>query len=171
MLTVSVWEPIVPYYKAYAIGELVDGRFIAESWGRLSYGPSYYAGAAFADKDGERGLIYWMRDVDDPSGAWASAHSLPHRLTIQGDRVVAAPPPEVAAARTGQASTTRAGMVEVPWVVDLEWLLDTPGSEARWLPPAPAVLRCVSTHTAPSSPQRSATRPGPCPLSTQPSAS
>ncbi|MCL3859804.1 glycoside hydrolase family 32 protein [Actinotalea sp. K2] len=130
VLTVSVWEPTVPYYEAYAIGDLVDGQFVAESWGRLSYGPSYYAGSAFADKAGGRGLIYWMRDVDDAAGSWASAHSLPHRLTLQGDRVVAAPPPEVALARTGPATTTRSGRVEVPWVVDLEWLLDTPGSGA-----------------------------------------
>lgn len=130
VLTVSVWEPVVPHYEAYAIGDLVEGRFVAESWGRLSYGPSYYAGSAFADKDGERGLMYWMRDVDDPAGEWASAHSLPHRLTLQGDRVVAAPPHAVAAARTGRSTATRAGAVEVPLVVDLEWLLDSPASEA-----------------------------------------
>lgn len=130
VLTVSVWEPIVPYYEAYAIGDLVDGRFVAQSWGRLSYGPAYYAGSAFADKDGERGLIYWMRDVDDPAGTWASAHSLPHRLTLRGDRVVAAPPPEVEAARTGQATTARAGSLQVPWVVDLEWRLDSATSVA-----------------------------------------
>jgi beta-fructofuranosidase len=130
VLTVSVWEPIVPYYEAYAIGDLVNGVFFAESWGRLSYGPSYYAGSAFADKYGDRGLILWMRDVDDEAGAWSSAHSLPHRLTLEGDRVVAAPPPDVAAARTGQAATTRAGVVEVSWVTDLEWRLDTPGSAA-----------------------------------------
>jgi beta-fructofuranosidase len=120
----------VPYYEAYAIGDLVNGVFFAESWGRLSYGPSYYAGSAFADKYGDRGLILWMRDVDDEAGAWSSAHSLPHRLTLEGDRVVAAPPPDVAAARTGQAATTRAGVVEVSWVTDLEWRLDTPGSAA-----------------------------------------
>lgn len=130
VLTVSVWEPIIPYYEAYAVGDLIDGRSVAQSWGRLSYGPSYYAGSAFADRDGERGLIYWMRDVNDPAGAWASAHSLPHRLTRQGDRVAAAPPPEVAAARTAEATTTREGSVQVPWVVDLEWQLDSATSAA-----------------------------------------
>jgi beta-fructofuranosidase len=130
VLTVSVWEPIVPYYEAYAIGDLVDGRFVAESWGRLSYGPSYYAASAFAAKDGTRGLIYWMRDVDDPLGAWASAHSLPHQLTLQDERLVASPTPDVIAARTGQMASARASAIEVPWLVDLEWILDTPGSAA-----------------------------------------
>lgn len=130
VLTVSVWEPIEPYYEAYAVGDLVDGRFVAESWGRLSYGPSYYAGAAFADRDGGRGLIYWLRDVDGPTGTWASAHSLPHLLELDGNRVVATPHPEVAAARRGAPTHLRDGDAVVAVACDVEMTLDGPGSRA-----------------------------------------
>ena len=99
VLTVSVWEPIIAYYEAYAIGTYEEGRFTPETWGRLSYGPSYYAGSAFANADGTCGLIYWLRDVDDPAGRWASSHSVPHILHIEGDRLVATPHPSVSAQR------------------------------------------------------------------------
>lgn len=121
VLTVSVWEPGVPHYEAYAIGDLTGGRFTAEHWGRLTYGPSYYAGSAFADRDGERGLIYWLRDVDDPDGRWASAHSLPHRLELDGTRVVATPHPALAAARHGGPVAVGEVPVAVPATIDVEW--------------------------------------------------
>lgn len=132
VLTVSVWEPIVPYYEAYAIGDLVDGRFVAEHWGRMSYGPSYYAGSAFADKDGERGLIYWLRDVGDPAGGWASAHSLPHRLRLDGVRVVAEPHPEVTGARVGLPVVVAAGAdpADLATSADLQWALE-PGARGE----------------------------------------
>jgi beta-fructofuranosidase len=131
VLTVSVWEPEVPHYEAYAIGDLVEGRFTAEHWGRLTYGPSYYAGSAFADRDGARGLIYWLRDVQDPARGWASAHSLPHLLELDGTRVVARPHPALAAARHGRALTVSEVPVEVPAVVDVEWdLHDQHGTAA-----------------------------------------
>lgn len=139
VLTVSVWEPVVPYYEAYAIGDLVDGRFIADSWGRLSYGPSYYAASTFVDQGADRGLIYWLRDVDDPAGRWASAHSVPHRLSLVGTRVVAEPHPELAAARVGQPIVCSAGSIEIGWVSDLEWRLAAPG--------VPAVLVVASSET------------------------
>ncbi|WP_225755220.1 glycoside hydrolase family 32 protein [Actinotalea sp. Marseille-Q4924] len=128
VLTVSVWEPTEPYYEAYAIGDLVDGRFTAESWGRLSYGPSYYAGAAYADADGTRGLIYWLRGVDDPAGRWASAHSLPHTLRLDGERVIAEPHASVAEARVDSGTVVRDGAANLPLQADLELTLDGPGS-------------------------------------------
>lgn len=130
VLTVSVWEPQVPHYEAYAIGDLVDGRFVPEHWSRLTYGPSYYAGSAFADRDGERGLIYWLRDIEDPGGRWASAHSLPHRLELDGTRVIARPHPTVTAARHGVPLTLGPDPVEVPGVVDVDWDLHDPHSTA-----------------------------------------
>ncbi|MDQ4502859.1 glycoside hydrolase family 32 protein [Sinomonas sp. ASV322] len=87
-LLVSVWEPIRPHYEAYALGDIVCGRFVAETpWRRLTYGPSYYAGAVYRDKDGNPGIIYWLRHVSDPDAGWAGAHSLPHRLALVGDRL------------------------------------------------------------------------------------
>ncbi|WP_148239454.1 glycoside hydrolase family 32 protein [Ruania zhangjianzhongii] len=127
VLTVSVWEPEVPYYEAYLIGDLVGGRFVGEHAGRLSYGPSYYAGSAYHDADRRPGLIYWLRGIDDPDGAWASAHSVPHTLHIEGDRLVAGPHPNVAAARrSGQQ--VRDGSVRTRGTYDVEVTLDSPSA-------------------------------------------
>ncbi|WP_422935004.1 glycoside hydrolase family 32 protein [Sinomonas sp. P47F7] len=87
-LLVSVWEPVRPHYEAYALGDIVDGRFVADTpWRRLTYGASYYAGAVYRDKDGNPGIIYWLRHVSDPEGGWAGAHSLPHQLALVGDEL------------------------------------------------------------------------------------
>ena len=80
-LLVSVWEPVRPHYEAYALGDIVDGRFVAQTpWRRLTYGPSYYAGAVYRDKDGRPGMVHWLRHVSDLGAGWAGAHSLPHQL-------------------------------------------------------------------------------------------
>lgn len=130
ILTVSVWEPGVPHYEAYAIGDLVAGRFTTQSWGRMSYGPSYYAGSAFADQHGDRGLIYWIRGVDDPAGQWASTNSLPHMLHLAGHRVIAQPHATVASRRIGDAVHTTKGVVEVSLLSDLEWTIEALESNA-----------------------------------------
>ena len=129
VLTVSVWEPFVPHYEAYAIGSYADGRFTAEHWGRLTYGPCYYAGSTFTDADGGRGLIYWLRGVDAADGTWASANSVPHLLSLEGDTVVARPHDNVEALRgegqpLGQARA-------IPTLADLEWVLDSASASAR----------------------------------------
>lgn len=130
VLTISVWEPGVPYYEAYAIGTYGNGRFTAETWGRLSYGPAYYAGSAFKDRDDRPGLIYWLRAVDDPSGKWASAHSVPHVLRLDGDRVIAAPTENVVKARSGAPVRVRGDLVPVGPVLDIELRLDGPDARA-----------------------------------------
>ncbi|WP_138417652.1 glycoside hydrolase family 32 protein [Sinomonas gamaensis] len=87
-LLVSVWEPVRPHYEAYALGNIVDGRFIAETpWRRLTYGPSYYAGSVYRDKADNPGIVYWLRNVSDADAGWAGAHSLPHELALVGDRL------------------------------------------------------------------------------------
>lgn len=144
VLTVSVWEPAVPYYEAYAIGTYDDGRFTPERWGRLSYGPSYYAGAAFEDRDGQRGLIYWLRDVHDSAGKWASAHSIPHILRLVGDRVVAAPTTNLVQARVGTVAQLQDGSIQVGSSFDIEMTLG--GADARaTLTIDGDVLRLVAT--------------------------
>jgi len=122
VLAVSVWEPGAERFEAYAVGDLVEGRFVAKTWARLSYGPSYYAASAFAD-DGAAGLVYWLVGVADPAGRWTGAHSVPHRLELEGGLVVARPHPAVAAARRGDPVTFREGSARLPWVADLEWTL------------------------------------------------
>jgi len=125
VLAVSVWEPGAERYEAYAVGDLVAGQFVAQAWGRLSYGPSYYAASAFTD-GGAPGLIYWLVGVADPAGQWTGAHSIPHLLTLEDGRVVARPHPAVAAARQGEPVALRDASARLPWVCDLEWTLDAP---------------------------------------------
>lgn len=91
VLVTSIWEDDVLHYVAYGVGNYSGGKFTARSWGQLSYGKSYYAPSFFRDKDGTPALIFWVRGVISPEGQWASALSVPHTLTLDGDTLVAAP--------------------------------------------------------------------------------
>lgn len=97
VLVISVWSAGETRYVAAGVGDLVDGRFTARTWQRLTYGPGHYAASAFVDADGRRCLIHWLRDVIDAHGQWAGAHSVPHVLTLVNGRVVLEPHPAVAA--------------------------------------------------------------------------
>ena len=130
VLVVSVWEGHATHFEAYAVGDLVDGRFTADRWGRLTYGPGYYAASTFTDADGARCLIHWVRDLVDPAARWASAHSVPHAVRLDGDRLVLSPHPVVDAARTGAPATVRDGVVETDGPVDLELVLGGDGGSA-----------------------------------------
>lgn len=91
VLVTSIWEDDVLHYVAYGVGTYADGRFVARSWGQLSYGKSYYAPSFFRDKDGAPSLIFWVRGVISPDGHWASALSIPHTLSLDGDTLVGKP--------------------------------------------------------------------------------
>lgn len=91
----SVWDDDVLYYAGYGVGDYADGHFDARSWGRLTYGPSYYAPSYFRDADGRPCLTFWMRGVSDITAGWASAHSVPHVLSMLGDTLVATPHPDL----------------------------------------------------------------------------
>ena len=123
VLVVSVWEDHATHHEVYAVGDLVDGRFTAQRWDRLTYGPGYYAASTFTDRDGGRCLIHWVRDLVDPAGRWASAHSVPHAVRLDGERLVLSPHPAVDAARTGAPRTVRDGVVEADGPVDVELVL------------------------------------------------
>jgi beta-fructofuranosidase len=96
VLVTSVWEDDVLHYVAYGVGTYSDGKFTARSWGQLSFGKSYYAPSFFRDKDGAPSLIFWIRGVVSPDGQWASALSIPHTLTLDGDTLVATPHADLA---------------------------------------------------------------------------
>lgn len=96
VLVTSIWEDDVLHYVAYGVGSYTDGTFTARSWGQLSYGKSYYAPSFFRDKDGVPALIFWVRGVISPDGVWASALSVPHTLTLDGDALVATPHADLA---------------------------------------------------------------------------
>lgn len=93
VLVFSAMEPYHQLFEAYAIGDLVDGRFTPEHWGRLTYGPGYYAGSAFADADGQPCMVHWIREVNDPEGQWSGALSITHRLRIVDDVLTLEPHP------------------------------------------------------------------------------
>jgi len=99
----SVWDDDVLHYAGYAIGRYADGIFTAEHWGRLTYGPSYYAPSFFRDAEGRPCLTFWMRGVQDAAAGWASAHSVPHVLTLDGDTLVAMPHPDLMKYRGAEA--------------------------------------------------------------------
>jgi beta-fructofuranosidase len=142
VLTLSVWEPDRPHHAVWAVGDFAEGRFTAERWGRLTYGPAYYAGSAYADRDGRRGLVHWMRGVAGPG--WAGAQSVPHVLRLVDGAVVCQPHPAVADARTAAlGEAVQGGTVAAPSsAVDVEWDA-RPGSTLRVTasgPSSPVVL-------------------------------
>ncbi|HQY33180.1 MAG TPA: glycoside hydrolase family 32 protein [Actinotalea sp.] len=160
VLVVSVWDrEHGPRDEVYAVGTFMDGAFTAQSWGRWAYGPCYYAGSGFVDRDGRRGMVHWMRDVVDPAGEWAGAISLPHLLRLEGDRVVAEPHPDLAARRgaavvvgagaglaPGGAEGTGGGTepVRIGAVCDIDWTMADASTAAELLvtdPDGAEVLR------------------------------
>lgn len=91
----SIWDADNLYYAAYALGSYADGRFRAETWGRLTYGTSYYAPSLFLDDQQRPCLSFWMRGIADPAAGWVGAHSIPHLLSLAGDVLVAQPHPDI----------------------------------------------------------------------------
>lgn len=108
VMVTSVWQDDELHYVVYAIGLFVDGKFVAEHWGRLTYGDSYYAPSFFRDRDGMPCLIFWMRGVIDEDSGRASALSVPHLLRLDGDILVAAPHPSVGLVASRERTTSRA---------------------------------------------------------------
>jgi beta-fructofuranosidase len=100
VLVVSVYDQAVLHYVACAVGSYDDGRFGAENWYRLTYGPAPYAASAYRDKNGEPGLIAWLRGIADPDGIWAGALSVPSLLSVdEQGRPVLSPHPNLAGPR------------------------------------------------------------------------
>lgn len=122
VLTFSVWERDRTYYQAYALGDYRDGRFTAETWGRLTYGPCYYAGSTFRDKDGRTAIIYWLRGVDDLRGGWAGALSLPQYLHTSNGELDVAPPSGILLGNRPRVSAKGQGVVSLAVPAELEWI-------------------------------------------------
>ncbi len=119
----SVWDADVLHYAGYGIGEYLGGIFGASVWGRLTYGSSYYAPSLFRDADGRPCLLFWMRGVADPAAGWASAHSIPHLLSRDGDRLVATPHPDLEKYRGPAVSSG----TPLGTAADIEWEPGTTG--------------------------------------------
>ncbi|TGN64123.1 glycoside hydrolase family 32 protein [Nocardioides eburneiflavus] len=115
----SVWDDDVLHYAGYGIGDgdsYGEGRFTPADWGRLSHGGSYYAPSFFRDRDGRPCVMFWMRGVGDADEAWSSCLSVPYLMTAKDGRLVAAPHPELAAARGGPLAAGESAVT-----FDLEW--------------------------------------------------
>ena len=82
-LIFSAMEPDRQLFEAYALGALEAGRFTPHSWGRLTYGPGYYAGTAFKDNEDSPCMIHWIRNARDSQGQWVGALSVTQRLVIE----------------------------------------------------------------------------------------
>lgn len=95
----SVWSPGRLHHAGYALGTLQDGRFTADTWGRLS-GGSYYAPSYFPDREGRPSLMFWIRDVGDAGEGWQGCLSVPHLLDVREDRLVLSPHPHLLDALT-----------------------------------------------------------------------
>ncbi len=113
----SAWDRDVLNYAAYAVGSYDRGVFTAENWGRLTYGPSYYAPSFFRDADGRPAITLWMRGIDDVDEGWAGAHSIPYLLTLEGDVLVAKPHPdlEVYRASTPESGDVAGSAADIAW--------------------------------------------------------
>ncbi|KAF2415431.1 glycosyl hydrolase family 32 [Microbacterium sp. Leaf288] len=103
----SIWDNDVLHYAGYAVGSYNDGRFVADNWGRLTFGDSYYAPSLFSDSEGRPCLLFWMRGIADEQAEWASAHSIPYLLSLDDDRLVASVHPDVEKHRGGRAESVR----------------------------------------------------------------
>jgi beta-fructofuranosidase len=132
-------------HSAYALGTLDDGRFVASSWDRLSYGPSYYAPSLFRDTSGRPCAVFWLREVADVAGGWAGAHSIPYLFRFDGARLVLEPHPDL------ERHLAAAG----PAVAAVTW---TPGTEALEIGAA-ATLRVNDGELALQTPEYTATCP------------
>ncbi len=124
MLT-SVWDADVLHHAAYALGgpeSFAAGRLRPTSWGRLSFGASYYAPTFFRDRDGRPCVLFWMRGVVDPDGEWAGCLSVPHLLSVHEGRLVAEPHPAV---RDTRGAALAPG--ELAESLDVEWAPEASG--------------------------------------------
>ncbi len=139
VLITSVWDNDSLHSVAYGVGALVDGRFTARAWGRLTYGDGYYAASFFRDRDGEPGLIYWVRGVGDADAGWAGALSLPHRLRLVGDVLQCEPHPDLDAYARAlphheveHATSAEAYLIELPQF-PVEAAIEVPGASVQLL--------------------------------------
>ena len=66
-----------------------------------------------------------------PEAGWASAHSVPHALTLDGDTLIATPHPDLEQYRTGATTGDVAGLAaDVTWTPDEAGLSIESGGQA-----------------------------------------
>ena len=70
-----------------------------------------------------------MRGVADLEAGWASAHSVPHVLTLDGDTLVASPHPDLDAYRAAPTLDLAGTAVDIEWSPEPGSVLEVMGSE------------------------------------------
>jgi beta-fructofuranosidase len=120
LLVVSVWAHDVTRYVAVGVGRYADGRMAVDRWTRLTSGTGHYAATTFTDAAGEPCVMFWIREVAAPDGAWTGAISLPYRLRVADGQPVLAPHPGVRA--TGGVDPQRT--IGLDWTVPAGGRLD-----------------------------------------------
>jgi len=112
VLIVSVWHGNGLHQVAASVGSYDGQRFEPGPWQQVTHGTSAYATAAFADRDGRRCLLSWLREEPAYDGVgtdpateratdWAGAHSLVSTVRLAEDgALVLRPHPQLAALRT-----------------------------------------------------------------------
>ena len=103
VLVACEWD-IDPIAVSYWTGHYADRRLHADHKGTVDAGPSFYAPQSFADDQGRRIMIGWLRErrADEAlvAAGWAGAMSLPRTVTLLDDGSLAfAPVEEVALLR------------------------------------------------------------------------
>lgn len=83
VLVASVWDEDMLHHVVAALGTTDGPAFTPERWQQLTFGPGYYAPAAFRDAAGLPCLIFWMRGLLDEAAGRAGALSVAHRIDLQ----------------------------------------------------------------------------------------
>jgi beta-fructofuranosidase len=104
VLLVSVWHEDTLHHVAAGIGDYDGRKFVPHTWQQLTYGSCAYAMTAFADRDGKRCVLSWLREEpqNNPELAVrASAHSVPAVIALAEDgRLTLSPHPNLYAQAT-----------------------------------------------------------------------
>lgn len=115
VLVVSVWNHGLTLNVAATAGIYDDGRFAQGEWQSLTAGSSgHYAASHFLDADGRPCLLFWIRGISVP-GRWTGAISIPYVVANEDGRIVLAPHPSVAAARTTPDGPELATALDIEW--------------------------------------------------------
>lgn len=108
-LIMGVWEDDQLHHVAYACGTWSEAVFTAESWHQLTHGSSYYAPSLFRDKEGNPGIIFWLRNASGPD--WTGALSIPYLIEATDGKLRLVPHPDVTQAADA-STTTHATILE-----------------------------------------------------------
>ena len=147
VLLLSLWRHVDGTHDLagvrYLVGDLVPTgaglRFVAESGGTVDEGPTFYAPQALVD--GDRILLWgwaWegaQRTAEEVAEAgWAGTLTFPRELSLDGDRLVSRPAPELTGLRSAELDVTapiREAAFEIAAVGPLELLLVDPATGSR----------------------------------------